>query len=170
MDVRYEVENNSEQPIRPDVYMEIVRDGAQNGDSVLCHLHRSRVYNATDKYKKVPFTDIASGKVDFTTKSDIGWVGMIQHYFVSAWVVPETFAREFYIETIKPAIKPEDGVYKIGQRMSLGDIAPASKTSFNSQLYVGPQDQDKLAHCPGLDLTVDYGWLTIILPSLCIGS
>lgn len=34
MDVRYEVENNSEQPIRPDVYMEIVRDGAQNGDSV----------------------------------------------------------------------------------------------------------------------------------------
>ena len=164
MDVRYEVENNSEQPIRPDVYMEIVRDGAQNGDSVFYATYTGPVvYNATDKYKKVPFTDIASGKVDFTTKSDIGWVGMIQHYFVSAWVVPETFAREFYIETIKPAIKPEDGVYKIGQRMSLGDIAPASKTSFNSQLYVGPQDQDKLAAiAPGLDLTVDYGWLTII--------
>ncbi|MBS1173956.1 MAG: yidC [Burkholderiaceae bacterium] len=164
MDVNYEVENGSAQPIRPDVYMEIVRDGAQNGDSKFYTTYTGPVvYNATDKYKKVPFTDIAGGKVNFATKSDIGWVGMIQHYFVSAWIVPETAAREFYIETIKPAIKPEDGVYKIGQRMSLGDIAPASKTSFSSQLYIGPQDQDKLAAiAPGLDLTVDYGWLTII--------
>lgn len=164
MDVSYEVQNNSAQVIHPDVYMEIVRDGAQNGDSVFYATYTGPVvYNATDKYKKVPFSDIAGGKIDFTTKSDIGWVGMIQHYFVSAWVVPETATREFYVETIKSAIKPEDGVYKIGQRMGLGDIAPANTANFSSQLYVGPQDQDKLAViAPGLDLTVDYGWLTII--------
>ena len=164
MDVSYEVQNNSAQVIHPDVYMEIVRDGTQNGDSVFYATYTGPVvYNATDKYKKVPFSDIAGGKIDFTTKSDIGWVGMIQHYFVSAWVVPETATREFYVETIKSAIKPEDGVYKIGQRMGLGDIAPANTANFSSQLYVGPQDQDKLAViAPGLDLTVDYGWLTII--------
>lgn len=33
MDVNYEVENGSAQAIKPDVYMELVRDGSQIGDS-----------------------------------------------------------------------------------------------------------------------------------------
>lgn len=164
MDVRYDVENISAQAIRPDVYMEIVRDGAQMGESKFYTTYTGPVvYNATDKYKKVPFTDISSGKVDFTTQSDIGWVGMIQHYFVSAWVVPETKPRTFYTRTLQNTNTPETSIFSVGERMSLGEIAPASKTTFNAQLYVGPQDQDKLAAiAPGLDLTVDYGWLTII--------
>ena len=164
MDVRYDVENTSAQAIRPDVYMEIVRDGAQMGESKFYTTYTGPVvYNATDKYKKVPFTDISSGKVDFTTQSDIGWVGMIQHYFVSAWVVPETKPRTFYTRTLQNTNTPATSIFSVGERMSLGEIAPASKTTFNAQLYVGPQDQDKLAAiAPGLDLTVDYGWLTII--------
>ncbi len=164
MDVSYEVLNGSAQAIHPDVYMEIVRDGAQNGDSAFYTTYTGPVvYNDKDKFHKVPFTDIAGGKPGFTTQSNSGWVGMIQHYFVSAWVVPESRERKFYVDTLKSAAKPEDGVYKVGQRVSLGDIAPAAQVKFNSQLYVGPQDQDKLALiAPGLELSVDYGWLTII--------
>ncbi|MCE1161042.1 MAG: membrane protein insertase YidC [Burkholderiales bacterium] len=164
MDVSYEVQNNSAQAIRPDVYMEIVRDGAQNGDSKFYTTYTGPVvYNATDKFKKVSFIDIAKNKPGFTEKSDIGWVGMLQHYFVSAWVVPETRERTFYTRTLQAASAPEQGIYSVGERLSLGDIAPAGKANFNAQLYVGPQDQDKLAAiAPGLDLSVDYGWLTII--------
>ncbi len=164
MDVNYEVENGSAQSIRPDVYMEIVRDGSEVGDSKFYTTYTGPVvYNATNKYQKQSFADIAKKKIDFDTHSDIGWVGMIQHYFVSAWVVPEKRERVFYADTLQQTGAQGSPIYRVGERLSLGDIAPAAKTSFNSQLYVGPQDQDKLAAiAPGLDLTVDYGWLTII--------
>ena len=164
MDVNYEVENGSSQSIRPDVYMEIVRDGSEVGDSKFYTTYTGPVvYNATNKYQKQSFADIAKKKIDFDTHSDIGWVGMIQHYFVSAWIVPEKRERVFYADTLQQTGAQGSPIYRVGERLSLGDIAPAAKTNFNSQLYVGPQDQDKLAAiAPGLDLTVDYGWLTII--------
>lgn len=164
MDVHYDVENTSAAAIRPDVYMEIVRDGAQNGDSAFYSTYTGPViYNDVDKFNKIAFTDIAGGKPEFTAQSQNGWVGMIQHYFVSAWVAPQGRERKFYTETLKSDAKPELGIYKVGQRLSMGDIGPATKASINTQLYVGPQDQDVLAAIsPGLELSVDYGWLTLI--------
>ena len=168
MDVNYEVENGSAQAIKPDVYMELVRDGSQIGDSQFYVTYTGPVvYNEDNKFKKVHFEDIAKGKQDYTTQAKTGWVGMLQHYFVSAWVVPETRERTFYTGVIQSGSTPLDSVYRVGERISLGEIAPGAKTSFNSQLYVGPQDQKVLAGiAEGLDLSVDYGWLTIIAKPL----
>jgi YidC/Oxa1 family membrane protein insertase len=164
MDVQFEVLNASGQTIRPDVYMEIVRDGAQNGDSAFYSTYTGPVvYNDTDKFKKIAFTDIAGGKPSFTAQSQNGWVGMIQHYFVSAWVAPQARERKFYADIIKADAKPEQGIYRVGQHLPLGEIASGAQVRFDSQLYVGPQDQDVLAAiAPGLELSVDYGWLTLI--------
>ena len=45
----------------------------------------------------------------------------------------------------------------------LASLAPQASVSSTAQLYVGPQDQHVLAKlAPGLDLVVDYGWLTFL--------
>ena len=89
MDVHYEVENGSAQAIKPDVYMELVRDGSQIGNSQFYTTYTGPVvYNEDNKFKKVPFDEIAKDKHNYTDKGNSGWVGMLQHYFVSAWVVP----------------------------------------------------------------------------------
>lgn len=164
IDVNDEVINGSAQAIKPDVYMELVRDGSQVGDSKFYTTYTGPVvYNDSDKFNKIAFSDIAKGKATFKEKADSGWVGMMQHYFVSAWIVPEARERTFYAEPIAHAANVDDGVYRVGERLSLGEIAPSAKTNFHSQLYVGPEDQNTLAAiAPGLELTVDYGWLTII--------
>ena len=168
MDVNYEIENGSAQAIKPDVYMELVRDGSQIGSSQFYTTYTGPVvYNEDNKFKKSPFADIAKDKQDYTAQAKTGWVGMLQHYFVSAWVVPESRERTFYTGVLQAGSTPLDSVYRVGERMSLGEIAPGAKTQFHSQLYVGPQDQKVLAGvAEGLDLSVDYGWLTIIAKPL----
>ena len=168
MDVNYEVENGSAQAIKPDVYMELVRDGSQIGNSQFYTTYTGPVvYNEDNKFKKVSFDDIAKDKHNYTDKGNIGWVAMLQHYFVSAWVVPESRERTFYTGVLQAGSSPSNSVYRVGERMSLGEIAPGAKAQLNSQLYVGPQDQKILAGvAEGLDLSVDYGWLTIIAKPL----
>ena len=168
MDVNYEVDNGSAQAIKPDVYMELVRDGSQIGNSQFYTTYTGPVvYNEDNKFKKVSFDEIAKDKHNYTDKGNSGWVAMLQHYFVSAWVVPESRERTFYTGVLQTGSSPSNSVYRVGERMSLGEIAPGAKAQLNSQLYVGPQDQKVLAGvAEGLDLSVDYGWLTIIAKPL----
>jgi YidC/Oxa1 family membrane protein insertase len=87
---------------------------------------------------------------------------MLQHYFVAAWI-PESNARtQFYSETLP------------NQRYVLGvkdlvptTVAPGQTGRVHARLYAGPKDQERLAQvAPGLELTIDYGWLTIIAAPL----
>jgi YidC/Oxa1 family membrane protein insertase len=81
---------------------------------------------------------------------------MIQHYFVTAWV-PAKGERQFYARAV------DKNLYSIGTLLPLGAIAPGASASGQATLYIGPQDQNVLAKiAPGLDLVVDYGWLTFL--------
>jgi YidC/Oxa1 family membrane protein insertase len=46
------------------------------------------VYTDAEKFQKVEFADILKGKAKFAQKADNGWVAMVQHYFVAAWLPP----------------------------------------------------------------------------------
>jgi YidC/Oxa1 family membrane protein insertase len=82
---------------------------------------------------------------------------MIQHYFVTAFVPQEGAQREYYARMV------DKNLYSIGMLQPLPALAPQASTTATSQLYVGPQDQNALAKlAPGLDLVVDYGWLTFL--------
>jgi YidC/Oxa1 family membrane protein insertase len=80
---------------------------------------------------------------------------VIQHYFVSAWLPTDKVQREYFANRI------DNNLYAIGALQPLGDIAPKATASAQSRLLIGPQDQRMLETVAvGLDLTVDYGWLT----------
>jgi len=104
-----------------------------------------------DKYIKVKFGDIE----DENLKDEVtgGWLAMLQHYFISAWIPEEGNKNNYY--TIYDKDKTN---YIIGVKSSLKTIPSGGSDTFVSKLYVGPTDQAALEKISkGLDLTVDYG-------------
>lgn len=114
------------------------------------------VFTEADKFQKVSFADITKNKAKFASKADNGWLAMVQHYFVGAWLPPSGVAREFYMRAVG------DNLY------SAGVILPAGADGKSSvSLYAGPQELKNLKNiAPGLELVVDYGWLTVIAAPL----
>jgi YidC/Oxa1 family membrane protein insertase len=172
IDVAYDVTNNGSAPISPFAYFQLQRDtktqGSHNSMAPVSYTGPV-IYNEADKYKKVDFGELdkeaadPTRKIPYTTKADNGWVGMVEHYFVSAWVVPDNdkVLREFY------ARKLEGGLYSVGMVMPIGTIAPGATGEIHVPLYVGPQEQGVLAKlAKGLDLVVDYGIFTVIAAPL----
>ena len=164
VDVNHEVDNTGSVAIEPKLYLDLTRDGTQTDKSFFYSTFTGAVvYNDDKKFKKISFDDIAKGKAGelFTKDADNGWVGMLQHYFVSAWVLPNNEKRPREFKTAFNEGTPN--TYSVREIIPMGSVAPATKTQLNTQLYVGPQDQQTLGTiATGLDLSVDYGWATII--------
>lgn len=161
--VHHEVVNESGQPIQPSLYLQLTRDAQKPpGESKFYSTYTGpAVYTDEEKFKKVDFADIEKGKAAALKKADNGWAGIIQHYFVVAWVPPLNTAREFFTR------KVDNDLYSVGAIQPLSSLAPGASSSSDSVLYVGPQDQHVLEKLsPGLDLVVDYGWLTVIAKPL----
>jgi YidC/Oxa1 family membrane protein insertase len=112
-------------------------------------------YSPEDKYKKLSFDTMREEQLRREVTS--GWVAMIQHYFMAAWIPPAGSLTTFFTGV-------RDGSrYLIGAYTPSITVAPGSSHSFEDRLFVGPKLQDTLASvAPGLDLAVDYGWLTIL--------
>jgi YidC/Oxa1 family membrane protein insertase len=172
IDVAYDITNNASAPVSPYAYFQLTRDtktqGSQNSMAPVSYTGPV-IYNETDKFKKIEFGDLdklaadPSRKLPYTKTADNGWVGMVEHYFVSAWVPPDDkkMQREFY------ARKLDGNLYSAGMVMPVGTIAPGATGEIRVPLYVGPQEQDVLAKlAKGLDLVVDYGIFTVIAAPL----
>jgi len=158
IDVKHDVTNASGAPVSPSLYVQLLRDGgALPGDSKFYSTFTGpAVYTDADKFQKLAFDKIGSGKDSHATKSDDGWVAMIQHYFVSAFVPPEKAPREIFTKKV-------DNLYAVGNILPLGTIAPGATVSMDTKLYSGPQESETLIKvAPGLELVKDYGWLTIV--------
>ena len=163
IDVSYEIENKGDAAIQPDAYFQFVRDDVPPiGDSAMLPTYTGiAVYTDKEKFYKVPFTEVDKGKVNYPKKSNDGWIALLQHYFLSAWLPANNVPREFYTQRL------DNGLYAAGVILSAGRIEAGVSSVLTVPLYAGPQDQDELSKlAPGLDLTVDYGWLTIIAKPL----
>ncbi|HEY0662998.1 MAG TPA: membrane protein insertase YidC [Thiobacillaceae bacterium] len=155
--VRTRVVNGGSAPIDLSPYYELTRHGqAPRGASFFLHTYTGPAfYTEAKKFQKVPFKDIEEKSAEFEKTADNGWVGMVQHHFVSAWLPEGSVKREYYARTI------EGGLYSAGVILGEGSLAPGQQKTFTVSLYAGPQTQAVLEKtAPGLDLTRDYGWLT----------
>ena len=142
-------------------YYQITRDGkptegSQGGMMGVTTFTGPAVYTEAEKFQKVEFADIEKNKAKFAQKADNGWLALVQHYFVAAWLPPAQAQREFYMR------KVGDNLYSAGV-ITAADAAGKSAI----KLYAGPQEQEKLEKiAPGFELVVDYGWLTMIAAPL----
>ena len=163
IDITHEITNTSAEPVAAHAYFQITRDGrSPPGDTAMMSTYTgAAVYTEQDKYVKVAFSEIDKGKTPYSKTADNGWIGIVQHYFVTALLPREKQSREFYTR------KLAEEFYSAGVIVPTAAIAPGASGKVTVPLYVGPQEQDKLkAIAPGLDLVVDYGWLTVIAAPL----
>lgn len=157
VEVRQTVNNTTEAPL-------IAREYNQLQRTDFTDLHESRFvsnytggvyYSPEDKYKKVSFQEMIKGKLDRSVSD--GWIAMIQHYFMAAWIPPRQAQETFYTNVL------DGSRYIIGKYSPVITIAPKTSYTFENQLFIGPKLQDNLSEiAPGLELAVDYGWLTVI--------
>ncbi|HEY9278824.1 MAG TPA: membrane protein insertase YidC [Eoetvoesiella sp.] len=163
INVQHDIYNEGTAPITPSLYLQLTRDG--NDPPNTSHFYSTftgpAVYSDLEKFQKASFSDIKKGKASYVAQSDNGWIAMVQHYFVSAWVPPQGKVRHNEI------LQVSDNLFAVRAIEAVGAIAPGAHLVVESQLWVGPQDQDALqALAPGLNVVVDYGFLTIIAKPL----
>ncbi|HUP08868.1 MAG TPA: membrane protein insertase YidC, partial [Caldimonas sp.] len=170
VDVRHDVVNEGSAVAKPWLYLKLVRDGnAPPGESsVYSTFTGPAIYTDTSKFQKIDFKSIekrqASDKPEHEITAPDGWVAMVQHYFVSAWLLDPAATRaprEFRTEKVGP------NLYAVDMLVPLGDIAPGTTRTVDARLYAGPQEENRLASiAPGLELVKDYGWFTILAKPL----
>jgi YidC/Oxa1 family membrane protein insertase len=163
IDITEEITNGKGEPLATHAYYQLTRDGkSPAGDPQMVRTFTGMaVYTDQEKFQKIAFSDIDKGKASYPKATDNGWIAVVQHYFVAALLPEEKAAREFFTKKIA------DDLYSAGVILPVGPVAPGATARVAVTLYAGPQDQDALkAIAPGLQLVVDYGWLTIIAAPL----
>ena len=162
IDVNYEIENTGPSKITPSAYYQLVRDDIEpTGGTMFVPTYTGpAVYTELEKFQKIDFPSIAKNKASVPKTADNGWAGMLQHYFVSAWLPKGNSPREFYAKQL------EDKLYSVGLVLPVATIEPGNMGKISVPLYVGPAQSNLDNIAPGLGLSVDYGFLTIIAKPL----
>jgi YidC/Oxa1 family membrane protein insertase len=179
IDVKNEVSNESGAALSPRLYLQLVRDGVPPpGESSFYFTFTGPAIDDGNKFQKIEFKEIEkrapNDKQDHTTVSDSGWIAVVQHYFASAWLIDKAAGtkqpREYFTgkaDVTNLATGQPARVYSVGMFVPMGDIAPGATKTFDAKLFVGPQQEEKLAKlAPRLELVKDYGIFKILAEPL----
>ena len=156
VNVEYIINNTATTIANVQMYAQLKQSTVVESGSSLMPTYRGAAYSTTeDRYEKYDFDDIQESKLNVTTAG--GWVAMLEHYFVSAWVPNQTADNQIYssYSTNSEAV--------IGFKSPALTLQPNSQATTSAIFYVGPKDQyvlDDIA--ANLGLTIDYGFLWMI--------
>ena len=154
IDVRFEIENNSADTLSTQFYGQLKRSmGTGESGSMIMPTYFGAAYSHDDdKFEKYDFEDMQDKRLDVTSQT--GWVGMLEHYFVSAWIPTQQQTNRLFSRVANGSQAIIGVIYPATQ------VTPNSTETIESKLYLGPKDQDSMAQLvEHLDLTVDYGFL-----------
>lgn len=156
IDISYKIQNASTNAWQGQMFAQLKRDDSKDpGMSDKGALSMATYLGGAwgtpdDPYNKLKFGKFSDGELN--TTSDKGWVGIVQHYFVSAWT-PENFTGKFFS-------RETGNDYFIGFNSQPVNVAPNKQITLNATLYAGPKVQSELKDVVvGLNKTVDYGLL-----------
>jgi len=161
VDIEYTVRNDSDEPWQAASYLQLDRlhqPPEQSMFDVDTYSFTGPVAYDGTKYLKLDVEDLA--EAPFRQAVTGGWMASIQHHFLAAAVpagdVPYTYEG-----------KAADGRYLMTAMGPVQTVAPGTEATFREQLFVGPKLQEQLEGiAPGLELTVDYGKLTLLAKPL----
>ncbi len=153
VNVDYTIENKSDADINVQLYGQLKESLQDHSTNLMMPVYRGGAFSTSDtKYSKYSYDDMRERGLNKTTEG--GWVAMLQHYFVSAWIPSSTDTNVLYSKII------QNTDATIGFKSPIKTIAPNSTEKFATNLWIGPKLQEEMAQVgENLDLTVDYGWL-----------
>lgn len=152
--VDFDIVNNGDQAKTMNMYGQLKQTMIDGGrDSMFMPTYRGAAYSSeSQRYKKYSFKDIQDRNLSINTPA--GWVAMLEHYFVTAWVPDQEVTNRIY--TNRNAL----GEGMVGFIGPAHTVAPGQRLELSSALYMGPKDQARLKElAEHLNLTVDYGFL-----------
>lgn len=158
IDMQYQIANQGDTPWQGYLNTQLRRSSPTEDKSSVFHMGSftgaSYSVPGQSRYKKLSFKDMTKANLDVDANG--GWIAMQQHYFLSAWIPPVQENNRYYTRYLN-----DD--YTIGYVSPALVVAPQAEKTIRARLYLGPELTDVLkAISPGLDLTVDYGWLWFI--------
>jgi YidC/Oxa1 family membrane protein insertase len=162
VDVDYRLANQGSAALTGYPYYQLLRHGQPpEGESSFVHTFTGpALFTEAGKFQKVKFADIVKGKQEHAKEAKDGWMGMVQHHFVSAWLTrdpADASAREFRTNALG------NDEFTASLIMPAVQLAPGETKTTGMRLYAGPQKQEELKQlAPGLEHVVDYGWLTVL--------
>ena len=156
VDVSFDIRNGGSSVASVTSFAQLKRDNTQapdgnTGFGVSPYLGAA-LTQPDKRYTKLSFSDL--NDEPFSKQLPAGWVAILQHYFVSAWIPSQQATHDYFASQLS------NGDNVIGYKNQNIDIAPGAATIITQTLYVGPKDQVALAAlAENLDLVIDYGWL-----------
>ena len=159
--VNYEISNQSDKTIEVEPYGQLRHTLVDSSGSVAMPTYTGGAYSSSEtNYKKYSFSDMENANLSVNTKA--GWVAVLQHYFVSAWIPNQDADNQLYTLTDKA-----NNIGSIGYRGPVVAIQPNTTEKLTSKLWTGPKLQNEMGQVADhLDLTVDYGWAWFIAKPL----
>lgn len=156
INIEYLIDNQSANTWSAQLYGQIKRD-SQNFVKVsaleMNPFLGAAITTPEENYKKMTFAKIA--EADFKTTEKGGWVAMVQHYFISAWIPDANSENTYHLRKLGT-----NDLYLLGFTGKVNEVAPGTQGTINAGFYAGPKDTERLEQIsPHLNLTVDYGWL-----------
>ncbi len=154
--VEYLVDNASTERWQANMFGQIKRDSSEDTASSsgqgLAPFLGAATTQPDDRFTKFSFEDMA--EEPFKAQLPGGWIAMIQHYFLSAWIPNPEQSHTYSTRVTK------SGFNIAGFTSPALTLDPGNKGSVSAHFYVGPKDQYRLKEIsPYLELSVDYGWL-----------
>jgi len=162
IDMAITVDNNSKEAWQGSFYKQMQRTHfAEDNKSmfVMQTYMGGVIYTPDELYEKISFSDMQEKNLGRTNIKG-GWIAMMQHYFLGAWIPNSDEVNNIYSKYV-------DYRYYLGMISAVENIASGKNKTFTGRYYVGPKDQNSLSTIsPGLELTVDYGFLTVLAKPL----
>jgi YidC/Oxa1 family membrane protein insertase len=155
VNLTYAVDNRGTQPWSANLFGQLKRDRsadptAAGGMGMSAYLGAAFSF-PDEKYYRYDFDDMDDENLKRTELG--GWVGMLQHYFVTAWV-PNPELRNSY------STRVNNNNYIAGFVSPALELRAGESGTTSADFYAGPKIQADLeAISENLDLVVDYGWL-----------
>lgn len=159
--VNFEIQNQSANAIEVEPYGQLRHTLVESSGSMAMPTYTGGAYSSSEtNYKKYSFEDMGNANLSVNTKA--GWVAILQHYFVSAWIPNQDSDNQLYSLTDKA-----NNIGSIGYRGPVTVVPAGATQTITSKLWTGPKLQEKMGEVANhLDLTVDYGWAWFIAKPL----
>ncbi|MFD1216762.1 membrane protein insertase YidC [Microbulbifer celer] len=153
--VSYLIDNERSKPLLAGICGDILRDDREPPVDVgigVSPFLGAALHTSEENYFKQDFEDIAESPTNISIEG--GWMAMVQHYFLSAWVPNQTERNDFHLKPVG------NGLFSMGFSSPQLRVEPGQQGVVEASFYAGPKDVFRLEEIsPYLDLTVDYGWL-----------
>ncbi|WAJ70237.1 membrane protein insertase YidC [Catenovulum adriaticum] len=154
--VNFDIKNNADSVKNVQLFAQLKQHTGQSNSSMMMPTYHGAAYSTNEeKYEKVTFDDIADKNINIHSTG--GWVAMIEHYFVTAFIPTKDEQIDISTKSLS------GGLALIRYKGEAVNVAPGETVNLSTTLYSGPKDQDRLSElAESLDLTVDYGILFFI--------